>query len=462
MVTVIIPALNEEKTIAAVGKFSYSRSIVNEVIVVDDNSEDATLLRASAAGAKIISSQIRGKGISMKEGVAAARNECIVFLDGDIDPYPDTTIERLAQPILRGEADFVKGTFNRNAGRVTELVAKPLLSIFFPGIAAFKQPLGGMICGRKSLLTHVHFSNDYGVDISLLLDMYLMKANIKEVDIGGHIENKSKTWEALGPMSREVSKAIISKAFPLASSPQHISALQSIEQINRGLQEGLRAHLEHRRLAVFDMDNTILQGHFIDACAQRFGFTAHLQEIREDEKDPIIRTKRIALLLKNLTMDQLLNVVHGIEMVKDIKQVIKELQQRNYITGIITHSYSLIANYVMNNTGMDFCIAHQLEFFEGKATGEVNTPSCFFADPGSLCGHGFCKTNVLQYLCESYQVSPEGCMAIADGFEDRCMIGHAGKGIAFCTKDELLKKIAWKHLEEKSFLPLVSWADAVQ
>ena len=112
---------------------------------------------------------------------------------------------------MNNEADFVKGAFARNAGRVTELVAKPLLTILFPGLSHFSQPLSGMIAGKKTFFQKIEFFNDYGVDIGILIDMYLMKARVQEVNIG-YIENKSKPWEALGKMSREVSRAIITKA----------------------------------------------------------------------------------------------------------------------------------------------------------------------------------------------------------------------------------------------------------
>jgi glycosyltransferase involved in cell wall biosynthesis len=88
MLTVIIPALNEEKTIKQVVSYCLSEPSVTEVIVVDDKSEDSTADIAKAAGAKIIISASRGKGISMKEGIDASTNEFIIFLDADIDPYP--------------------------------------------------------------------------------------------------------------------------------------------------------------------------------------------------------------------------------------------------------------------------------------------------------------------------------------------------------------------------------------
>ena len=96
--------------------------------------------------------------------------------------------------MLRDEADFVKGAFARNAGRVTELVAKPLLAILFPGLSQFSQPLSGMIAGKKTFFNKIEFFNDYGVDIGILIDMYLMKARVKEINIG-YIENKKRKFK---------------------------------------------------------------------------------------------------------------------------------------------------------------------------------------------------------------------------------------------------------------------------
>jgi len=458
MLTVIIPVLNEQNTIASVVKFCLQHPLVSEVIVVDDKSEDKTVELAKEAGAKVITSEVRGKGISMKDGIAHATNEILVFLDGDIDPYPDETITRLTQPLIDNEADFVKGTFARNAGRVTELVAKPLLNIFFPGLAHFSQPLSGMIAGRKNYFKKIEFFNDYGVDIGILIDMYLMKAKVKEVNIG-YIENKSKPWEALGKMSKEVSRAIISKA--QREDPHTISEedIHSLETINREMNKTLREKLSgFHKMVVFDMDGTIWKGRFIDECAKAFGFTAKLEDLRFAEKDSIILTKRIGLLLKGRTMDELLNVASRIELVNDIKEVISVLKEKGYIVGIISNSYTLITNYLKQNIGADFTYANQLEFFEGKVTGEVNLPSTFFGSPESLCGHSYCKTNALQHACEKYNVQFKNCIAVGDSADDRCIVGRAGKGVAFCTKDELLETIADKSIREQSFKSLLSMA----
>jgi phosphoserine phosphatase SerB len=456
MLTVIIPVLNEANTIHNVVRFCLQHSIVSEVIVVDDKSEDDTINIATAAGAKVIVSQVRGKGISMKDGIKAASNEFIIFLDGDIDPYPEGTITLLSAPLINNEADFVKGSFARNAGRVTELVAKPLLNIFYPGLAHFSQPLSGMIAGKKSFFNKIDFFNDYGVDIGILIDMYLMKARVQEVNIG-YIENKSKPWQALGKMSKEVSRAIISKAQSQNNVEVNEEEIHSLETINREMNKTLREELSgFHKMAIFDMDDTILKGRTIDVCAKEFGFTAKLEDLRDQEKDPIILTKRIGLLLKGRTMDELLNIASRIEMVHDIKEVIQALKQRGYIVGIISNSYTLITNFVRQRIGADFSYANQLEFFEGKVTGEIGLPSYFFGSPDSICGHAYCKTNALVDACAKYNVPLKNCIVIGDSRDDRCMVGHAGKGIAFCTKDEVLETIAFKNIREDSFQSLLT------
>jgi phosphoserine phosphatase len=458
MVTVIIPTLNEAKTIGNIVRFCLGNPLVNEVIVVDDNSEDETVAVALEAGAKIINSKTRGKGISMKEGVQMAGNAILIFLDGDIDPYPAETINLLATPLIDDEADFVKATFARNAGRVTELVAKPLLNIYYPGLSGFSQPLSGMISGRKNFFKRIDFFNDYGVDIGILIDMYLMKARIKEVNIG-YIENNSKPWESLGKMSKEVSRAIIAKAQPQSEFNLPEEEISSIETIQREMHNTLKENLsKYHKLIVFDLDDTIFNGRFIDECAIAFGFTRQLEDLRFNEKDPIILTKRIGLLLKGKTMDDLLNIVSRIEMVKDIQAVVQALKEKEYLVGIISHSYLLIANYVRQNIGGDFAYANQLDIYEGKATGEVNMPSYFFASPESICGHSYCKTNALQYACDKYNVSLRNCIVVGDDRDDRCIMAHAGKGVAFCTGDELLEKIAYISIKEKAFKPLLTIA----
>jgi HAD superfamily phosphoserine phosphatase-like hydrolase len=449
--TVVIPALNEAATIRAVVEECLSCPLVEEVIVVDDRSEDGTADIAREAGASVIISRQRGKGISMKEGLDAAKSDIIVYLDADINPYPSRTIENLCAPILQGEADFVKGAFSRNAGRVTTLVAKPLLNLFYPGLSGFGQPLSGMIAARKECLQKVEFANDYGVDVGILIDMYLMRTRVKEVNIG-YIENKSKPWEALGKMSREVSRTIIHKAqrfIPGTIDEEELSKLEYIQQqLGEVLEEEVSAF---GKMAVFDMDNTILRGRFIDTIAARFDFSDKLGALREKESDPVILTKRIGLLLKGRTMEEMLETISSIPMVEDIKAVVKQLKTEGYRIGIISNSYQVVCNYVRQEIGADFVLANRLEFFEGKCTGEVSMPSYFFPSPEATCRHPLCKTHALQYACEKYRVRLENSIAVGDSADDACMVAHAGKGFAFCSKDETLLHAADIRITEPSF-----------
>lgn len=458
MISIIIPALNESATIESVIRFCQLDPQVTEIIVVDDKSEDNTVELARKAGARVLISETRGKGISMKEGIDAAKNEIILFLDADIDPYPEGSIAKLAGPLLEDKADFVKGAFARNAGRVTELVAKPLLTILFPGLSQFSQPLSGMIAGKKSFFQRIEFFNDYGVDIGILIDMYLMRARVEEVNIG-YIENKSKPWESLGKMSREVSRAILSRAQRQHNNELTEESVNSIVAIQREMTNVIHENLsDYHKMIVLDMDNTILTDRFINVCADKFGFRAKLDELRFNESDPIILTKRIGLLLKGRTMDELLSVISGMGMAEKVKEVVAACKDKGYLVGIISHSYTLITNYVKQQIGADFSVAHQLEFFEGRATGEVSLPSYFFGSPESFCGHSFCKTNALQHVCDRYSVKMKNVIAVGDSRDDRCMIAYAGKGVAFCTQDEILEKIADRSIHERNFLPLLDLA----
>jgi len=210
-VSVIIPAFNEQKTIAKVIKRIKTTAHIAEILVVDNNSTDKTALCAERAGAKVVFCESKGKGYAMEKGLQEATNDIIVFIDADINNYSSNLIQKLVDPILDGRADFVKSMFDRKGGRVTELVAKPMLRLLFPEIPNFSQPLSGMIAGKKELFNNIIFEKDYGVDIGILLDMILLKVNIEEVHIGT-INNFSQDWKNLDKMSYEVMSAIIKRS----------------------------------------------------------------------------------------------------------------------------------------------------------------------------------------------------------------------------------------------------------
>lgn len=211
MVTVVIPAYNEEENIKNVIDICKKNKIVDEIIVVNNLCTDRTEEIAKKEGAKVIFCDKQGKGYAMEEGIKYAKNDCIVFLDGDINDYSENVVELLSSPILENKADFVKAAFDREHGRVTFLVAQPLLDILFPNMKKYSQPLSGTIAGKKEVFEKIKLEKDYGVDIGLLLDVINMNLRIEEVYIG-KIKNVSKDWRLLQTMCSEVMKAIIKRS----------------------------------------------------------------------------------------------------------------------------------------------------------------------------------------------------------------------------------------------------------
>jgi glucosyl-3-phosphoglycerate synthase len=456
MVSVIIPALNEEKTIRQVINLISSSPVVNEILVIDDKSFDNTIKQSRLPKVRIYTSPLIGKGASMRDGMLLARNEVIIYLDADILTYPEDIVELLSLPLLNDEADFVKSCFDRQAGRVTELVAKPLLSLLFPELARFSQPLSGMIGAKKSWLKKIDFENDYGVDIGILLDMHSMGARIKEVNIG-YIENRMQSWEQLGKMSREVSKSILKRVKSI--DVRNLETLENISVIRTQMDYAIRESLiGMEKMIIFDMDNTLLEGSFIVTAAEEFKFTDELIQIVTENSNSYTRTKLIARLLKNRSFDEILEVVDKIKIIDDAASVIRELKKKGYICGIISDSYDIVTNHLKNKLKMDFSIANELEFSKSIATGEVKVPSAFMRNKHSKCNHDFCKSNVLFQLAEEYKIDIKNIIAVGDSENDICLVKESGIGVAFCSKNNYLNLVANAIISEKSFIQILDIA----
>ncbi|HBC80042.1 MAG TPA: glycosyl transferase family 2 [Bacteroidales bacterium] len=456
MVSVIIPALNEEKTIRQVINLVSRSPVVDEILMIDDKSHDNTIKQSRLPKVRIYTSPIIGKGNSMRDGMLLAKNEVVIYLDADIVTYPENIADLLSAPILNDEADFVKSCFDRQAGRVTELVAKPLLSILFPELAKFSQPLSGMIGARKSWLKKIDFENDYGVDIGILLDMHALGARITEVNIG-FIENRMQTWEQLGKMSREVSRSILKRAKSIEVN--NLETLENFSVIRTQMDYAIRESLLGKeKMIVFDMDNTLLESSFIMSAAQEFNVRDELIKIVTEYSNSYTRTKSIARLMKGRSLDEILGVVDKIKIIDDAASVIKELKKKGYICGIISDSYDVVTNHLKNKLKMDFSIANELEFSKSIATGEVKVPSAFMRNYKSKCNHDFCKSNVLFQLAEKYNIDIKNTIAVGDSENDICLIKESGIGIAFCSNNNYLNLVADRIISEKSFVQILDIA----
>jgi len=459
MISVIIPALNEEKTIRQVICQAKRNELVSEIIVVDDQSSDNTIAEARKERVNIITSTQLGKGHSMREGMMIAKNEILVFLDADIPNYNEDIIEKLSQPLINDEADFVKSYFERQAGRVTEILVKPMLEFFFPHLSRFKQPLSGMIAGKKSFFEKVEFENDYGVDIGLLIDMDKVNARIGEVCIG-EIENDMQPLQALGRMAKQVAHAIF-KRVNIFSQHQQPEEEKLYTHVVRGQVEFAMKEFDKQpqKMIVFDMDNTLLRGSFIHTAATEFGFKKELAAIISAKNNDYIRTKKIAKLLEGRTYAELIQVVESIPLIGDAVHVVRELQLRGYICGIISDSYLCVTNHIKNLLGLDFTLSNELEFKKSIATGEVKVPSQFLKDVSSLCAHEHCKSNMMVHVLNRFGIGVEKTIAVGDGENDICMIQLAGKGISFNSTNQFIDLVADHIIRDGSLTPVLKVAE---
>src|SRR3984957_10244476 len=428
MVTVIIPALNEEKTIRQVIRQAKRNELVNEIIVVDDMSTDDTIAEARKEDVRVITSTHVGKGDAMREGLLMAKNEILVFLEADLPSYEKDIVGMLTSPLISGEADFVKSYFEQKSSRMVESPAKPLLDTFFPHLLKFKQPLSGMIAGKKSIFQKGEFDNDYGVDIGLLIDMHKVNARIAEVCIG-EVEHDMQPLHVLSRMAKQVANAIFKRVNIFDGGRRDEDTTPAMrEQVEFALKELVR---QPKKMIVFDMDHTLLQGSFIQKAAEQFGFTRELKDILGQQKSNYIKTQKIARLLEGRTFAELIHVVESIPLIGDAVQVIRELQVRGYVCGIISDSYHSIANHIKNLLGLDFTLGNELEFRKSVATGEVKIPSQLLKDRFSQCDHDHCKSNFFQYILHRFGISVADSVAVGDGENDICMVKMAGTGISF-------------------------------
>lgn len=213
-----------------------------------------------------------------------------------------------------------------------------------------------------------------------------------------------------------------------------------------------------KKLLVLDMDDTILHGRFIRFACSQWGTEQSLADILSREDDPIVRTKQIARLMTGRTIDDIRSLVDQIPLVHDAIAVISRLRERGYIVGIISDSYDCVAQQIRIKVGADFALANVLQFSKSVATGEVQIPSFFLRTIGSLCSHAICKTHALQSIAAEYGIALGNTIAVGDDYPDRCMLTHAGIGVAFCPNHPLLRDCADTVVTERSFTPLLAVA----
>jgi glucosyl-3-phosphoglycerate synthase len=234
-VSVVLPALNEEETVAdmiatIMPLTGGADPVVDEIVVMDSGSTDRTVELARAAGARVVLrtdvlahlEPLPGKGEVLWRSLATARGDIVVYLDSDLVDFDPRSVLALLGPVLTVEGvQFVKGfykrplrlenaTFDTGGGRVTELVARPLIAALCPELSMVVQPLGGEYCATRDLLMSLPFATGYGVEIGLLLDTFRTHGldALAQVNLGVR-KHRNRSLLQLGVMSRQILAAAL-------------------------------------------------------------------------------------------------------------------------------------------------------------------------------------------------------------------------------------------------------------
>nr|WP_067574491.1 glucosyl-3-phosphoglycerate synthase [Nocardia acidivorans] len=234
-VSVVLPALNEQATIGGVlaSIRQLVGTLVDELVVVDSGSADETVRIAESSGATAVFTREQalpeiaprpGKGEVLWRSLAVTTGDLIVFVDSDLLTPSPRFVPALLAPLLLGDGiELVKGYYRRpleldptgdadGGGRVTQLVARPLLTALAPELGEVLQPLGGEYAATRNLLTRIPFAPGYGVEIGILIDAWQRHgaSAIAQVDLGTRRHRNRPTHE-LADMSRQVIATLLDR-----------------------------------------------------------------------------------------------------------------------------------------------------------------------------------------------------------------------------------------------------------
>jgi phosphoserine phosphatase len=208
-------------------------------------------------------------------------------------------------------------------------------------------------------------------------------------------------------------------------------------------------------LAAFDMDGTLLQGRFALSLARIRNVEKEITNIQATESPGIRQTQLIANLFKDASESEFLNALESVPLTRNCVNVVSELKQRGFVTGIISDSYTIAASHLGRILDMDFVVANDLDFVDGRATGKVTMPMGW-EKIGCNCRLSVCKRYHLENSARRFDVPIANTIAIGDTKSDVCMINSAGLGIAFMPKDKDLSESAKYVINDADFRHILS------
>lgn len=247
-VSVVLPALNEEDTVAdVVGSVRpLLGTVVDELIVMDSGSTDDTAELAERAGARVVHREdvlpelppVPGKGEVLWRSLAATSGDLVVFLDSDlVEPDPAFVPTLLGPLLCEDGVHLVKGFYRRplrlessGGGRVTELLARPVLSALRPTLSGLIQPLGGEYAATREFLESVPFAAGYGVEIGLILDAEARYGleGLAQVNLGVR-KHRNRSLLQLGVMSRQILGTALARCGIKADDPAQLTQFTQVE-----------------------------------------------------------------------------------------------------------------------------------------------------------------------------------------------------------------------------------------
>jgi glucosyl-3-phosphoglycerate synthase len=233
-VSLVLPTLNESETIGpivrrAVREMQERYPILDEILVIDSASTDDTRAIAAAEGARVVQhpdvlqryGSFTGKGEALWKSLFETSGDIVVWADTDVRNWHHRMVYGTLGPLLvEPRLQYVKGYYQRpiveggvlkegGGGRVTELVARPLINLFFPELSGFIQPLSGEYAGRRSLLEQLPFFTGYAVEIGHLIDAAEKTGlgGLGQVDLERRV-HRNQELEGLSRMSFVILQAV--------------------------------------------------------------------------------------------------------------------------------------------------------------------------------------------------------------------------------------------------------------